>query len=151
MRSDMLLPHVRTKTCRILFALSVSTLTLAAQTAGERGTSAHRKGPHGLEGWTISSAVPDHGSERYPVTLMISRHGHILRKVDGSAFVWNWMFQADGKHVAYESGPFHFGLTCVLVETETGRRLADYNCFGELPADAPPWVKVLERWSANAH
>ena len=61
------------------------------------------------------------------------------------------MFQNDGKQVAYESGPLHFSMTCVLADVATGRQVGTYDCFGELPADAPAWVESLEDWSGKAH
>ena len=120
------------------------TMPTMAQFIGAPLASAHRRGPHGLEAWTLNEKVVGHGEERYPVTLVIARNRRILQRVKGNAFIWNWMFQDDGQRVAYESGPFHFGLTCVLGDVATGKQLADYDCFAALPEDAPVWVKTLE-------
>jgi hypothetical protein len=138
---------------QVTAALLLSSLPLTAQNADQGSTaSLHRQGPHALEGWTLDTFIPGHGTERYPHTLIIAAHGKVLHRFDGPAFfIWNWMFQDDGKQVAYESGPLHFSLTCVLADVRTGRQLADYDCFRELPADAPPWVKELEHWSAKPH
>jgi hypothetical protein len=46
--------------------------------------------------------------------------------------------------VAYETGPFHFGMTCVLADVKTGRRMGSVDCYHELPPDAPDWVQALE-------
>jgi hypothetical protein len=68
----------------------------------------------------------------------------VIRKIDGDPFVWKWMFLANGRQVAYESGPLHFSLTCILADIQTGRILKSYDCFRELPESAPEWVKRLE-------
>ena len=138
---------------QVTAALLLSGLPLTAQKANQ-GSSAslHRQGPHALEGWTLNALIPGHGTERYPHTLIIAQHGKMLHRFDGPAFfIWNWMFQDDGKHIAYESGPMHFSMTCVLVDVATGRKLAVYDCFGKLPADAPAWAVALESWSSEPH
>ena len=131
-------------------AVGMLLINLAMFAQGGDG-SAHRHGPHELEGWTLDSTIPDHGVERYPTALLIARRGRIIQRFKGNAFVWNWMFQNDGKQVAYESGPLHFSMTCVLADVATGRQVGTYDCFGELPADAPAWVESLEDWSRKAH
>lgn len=106
--------------------------------------SEHRSGPNGLEGWTLNWPIPDRPNERFPTTLVIARNGHVIRRIEGDAFVWNWIFWADGKQVAYESGPLHFGLSCILADVKTGRRVASYDCFHGIPDDAHDWLKALE-------
>ena len=107
--------------------------------------SEHRAGADGLEGWTLNYTIPDHPNERFPHTLVIARQGHIIRKIDGDGFVWNWMFWANGKQVAYESGPLHFGLQCNLADVHTGKQLASYDCFHGIPENAPEWLRALEK------
>jgi hypothetical protein len=106
--------------------------------------SEHRAGPHGLEGWTLKGPLPDGPEDKYPFVLVIARNGREIRRFNGSAFVWKWMFVADGRQVAYESGPLHFSATCILADIETGRELEAYDCWSELPPDAPDWVEALE-------
>lgn len=106
--------------------------------------SEHRAGPHGLEGWTLEGPIPDAPNDKFPFILVIARNGKEIRRFHGSAFIWKWMFLEDAKRVAYESGPLHFGLTCILADLDTGKELSAYDCFRELPADAPDWVKTLE-------
>lgn len=106
--------------------------------------SVHRPGPHGLEGWTLNGPLPDGPEDKYPFILVIARDGREIQRFNGSAFVWKWMFVDDGRHVAYESGPLHFGMTCILADLETGHELETYDCYQELPADAPQWVEALE-------
>jgi hypothetical protein len=71
--------------------------------------------------------------------------GRVLRKIDGDPFVWQWIFWDNGRQVAYESGPLHFGLQCTLVNVRTGKKLASYDCFHGVPSDAPDWLKALEK------
>jgi hypothetical protein len=59
------------------------------------------------------------------------------------------MFTPDGKQVAYESGPLHFSMSCVLVDIATGKQVGYFDCFQELPDGAPAWVKTLERMAAR--
>jgi hypothetical protein len=100
-------------------------------------------GPNGLEAWTLNYEIPlNKGS--YPEILVIARNGRILRKLQGEPFVWDWIFLRNGKEVAYQAGPLHFGLSCILFDLSKGKQLADYDCYRmPLPADAPSWVKEL--------
>lgn len=109
--------------------------------------SEHRQGPNGLEGWTLNWTLPDpspYGDEKFAFTLVLARNGHVIRKIEGDPIIWRWMFRADGQQVAYETGPLHFDMTCVLADIKSGRALSSYDCYHELPADAPEWVKTLE-------
>jgi len=106
--------------------------------------SEHRPGPHGLEGWTLNGPIPDDPEARYPFVLVIARNGREIRRFEGGVFVWKWMFVDDGRRVAYESGPLHFGLSCVLADIASGRELETYDCYHELPDNVPEWVQALE-------
>jgi len=106
--------------------------------------SPHRNGPDGLEGWTLNYTIPERPGEQYPEVLVLARRGRIIRRIPGSPFVWNWIFWAGGRQIAYETGPLHFGMRCTLADIPTGRELASYDCFHELPADAPEWEKALQ-------
>ncbi len=122
---------------------SLAFTALLAATSQHPRRSPHRHGPNGLEGWT-----PSHydtiTEEPVPTSLVLGRRGHVVREIQGGPFLWRWMFQKDGRQVAFESGPLHFVLRCRLVETRSGRELASYDCNRALPPDAPPWVKLLE-------
>ncbi|MGB6690875.1 MAG: hypothetical protein WBE76_23830 [Terracidiphilus sp.] len=106
--------------------------------------SERRKGPGGLEGWTLLSSIPNDATQQYAFTLVLARSGHVVRRISGDPLVWNWMFRADGKQVAYESGPLHFGMSCILADIESGRQLATFDCYHKLPDNAPDWVVKLE-------
>jgi len=121
----------------------------AAQTSdpADRPTrSAHKPGPGGLEGWTLDSPVPDsgYGDERFAFTLVVARHGHVIRRITGDPIIWSWIFWADGRQVAYETGALHFSDTCVLIRLSDGRKLDSYDCYDDLPPAWPAWVKALE-------
>lgn len=125
---------------------AVLAFALFAQDGNEKPIqSAHVAGPNDLEGWTESvtlEEVADQGP--LPVALVIARHGKVVRRIDGSPFLWNWKFQPDGKRVAYETGPLHFSVTCVLADIRTGKELESVDCY-QPPARMPPWAEELER------
>lgn len=135
----------RTHATSAVVLLLAVTIPLFAQPAGKRTESKHVSGPHGLEGWTLDSPVPEsnYGDEPFSFTLVIARNGKVLHHIKGAPIIWNWMFWADGTQVAYETGPFHFGMWCVLAEVKTGRTLDTIDCFHGPPEDAPDWVKAL--------
>jgi hypothetical protein len=128
----------------LLLFLALTAIPQSASTSDKPTPSEHRPGPHGLEGWTLDGPIPDHPGEKFPRTLVIARNGRVIRRFPGEGFIWRWKFLADGRQVAYESGPMHFVLACVLADIETGKELSRYDCFPELPSDAPDWVKTLE-------
>jgi hypothetical protein len=109
--------------------------------------SEHVAGPHGLEGWTLDSPLPDgqYDGERMPFTLVIARNGKVLRKIDGNAFIWHWIFWNGGQQVAYESGPLHFSLQCELYDLKTGRVLESVDCWQGIPDNSPAWLAALEK------
>jgi len=136
----------------IAFLLLTAAIPLSTQTPKERiraskpTESEHVRGPHGMEGWTLDWPIPEsgYGDERLPLTLVLARDGHILRRIDGDAFIWRWIFWADGTQVAYESGPLHFSVDCVLYDLAKGREISRVDCYHELPANVPDWVSALE-------
>jgi hypothetical protein len=126
-----------------VFLIAAACSSQAAPAADKPTQSEHRAGPDGLEGWTLNYTIPDHPNERFPMTLVIARKDQVIRKIDGNGFVWNWMFWAGGKQVAYESGPLHFGMACILADVASGKQLASYDRFQGVPDDAPDWLKAL--------
>jgi hypothetical protein len=130
----------------LAFALAVVAAPQAPQRADKPTESAHRSGPNGLEGWTLDWPVPDsgYGDERFAVTLVIARHSHVIRRVSGDSFIWRWIFWADGRQLAYETGPLHFSAACYLVRLSDGHQLDSYDCYHDEPPQQPEWVKALE-------
>jgi hypothetical protein len=142
---------------RRLIALSAIAILLGAspslcqtprhsRPADKPAESEHIQGPNGLEGWTEDWPIPGsgYGDQKLPTTLVVARNKHILRRIEGDGFVWNWIFWADGRRIAYESGPLHFGLACVLYDLSKGRELSRVDCYHDLPPDSPDWVRALE-------
>ena len=79
-----------------------------------------------------------------PRTLVIARDGHVLHRIDGRPLIFTWMFQDDGAHIAYSTGPLHSEELCVLMDTSTGKELGNYDCFLDPAGPAAPlWVKLL--------
>jgi hypothetical protein len=107
--------------------------------------SAHIAGPNGLAGWTLDWPLPDHPHERFPATLVIARNHRVIRKIDCGGIISTWIFWNNGRQVAYESGPLHFDLRCILTSMQTGKELANYDCYHDIPANAPDWVQALEK------
>src|SRR5579862_2067480 len=95
----------------LIVILAIS-LPLISQTKDKPTESEHRTGPRGLEGWTLDSPLPDsnYGDERFAFTLVLARNGYRFRCIEGVPIIWKWMFWADGRQVAYETGPLHFGM-----------------------------------------
>lgn len=128
-------------------AIAAATVALAqASLSSDKPTeSEHRNGPHGLEGWTLSAPVAGaYDGEPIPFALVIAREGHVVRRIPGDPFVWQWIFLPDGRLVAYEAGPLHFSMSCVLFDLARGREVARVDCYHDLPSDSPDWVKALE-------
>jgi hypothetical protein len=119
----------------------------SARTAEQPTESEHRRGPNELEGWTLNYPFPGRPEDRYPRTLVLSQNGRILHRFVSQHYIWNWIYWANGRQVAYEDGPPHFSMQCILADVATGQVLASNNCFGKLPDDAPPWLQTLEKRS----
>jgi hypothetical protein len=102
--------------------------------------------PDGItEGWVLTYDNPEHGQEwrRIPGTLVIARHGKVIRQWDITT-VRNWDFWNGGREVIYEAGGMHGPADCFRVSVETGKELASFpNCTFDVP-NKPDWVKVLE-------
>jgi hypothetical protein len=135
---------LRVFTLLLIAAAAASPQNTALRTTDKPTESEHRRGPKGLEGWTLNSTIPDHPNEKYPFTLVIARHGRIVQRIDGDPFVWKWIFWDGARKVAYETGSLHFNLQCNLADIATGRRLASYDCFHGVPDNAPDWLQTLE-------
>jgi len=139
-----------------VFVMLAAALTTPAwtQTAGESDNctttspneTKHVTGPHGLEGWTLESTIPDYSDpqECFSFTLVLARNGHVIRRREADPIIWKWLFWSDGEQVAIEEGPLHFGMNCVLENVKTGHITATYDCYHDEPKEIPDWVKALE-------
>lgn len=106
----------------------------------------HHPGPNGLEAWALHANYSGGLAEynQYPATLIIARRGRILRRIDGSPFLWSWIFLDGGKRVAYESGPLHGAMSCVLENVTTGKQLAVFDCGVTKGKTVPSWVAAIQ-------
>ena len=100
-------------------------------------------------GWLVESPSPDQSevSQRWRTvagTLVIARHGRVVRRISAEQTFWRWAFWDGGKEVAYEVGPMHGATECRLVAVKTGREVATMpgDC-ADVSADAPAWVVEL--------
>ena len=131
-----------TRWCLATTLIALGPLTsLAAQHI----KSARRDGPHGLVGWTLDSPFPDRPADHYPRVLIISQNGRLVRRIQAEHYIWNWIFWADGHQVAYEDGPPHFMMRCILADLKTGKTLEDVDCFRTVPDGSPAWLTTLEK------
>ena len=107
--------------------------------------SDHLKGPAGLQGWTLNYPFPDRPQDLYPRILVITRDGRVIRRITGQHYIWKCIFWNEGRQVAYEDGPPHFVMRCILVDLKTGSEVENYDCFSGLPKNSPLWLQSLER------
>ena len=132
----------------MLLALALASAAVAQepQPGVKPSESVHEHGPGGLEGWTLEWTVPgsEYGDERFAFTLVIARDGQIIRRIAGDPIIWSWIFWSDGQQIAYETGPFHFKDTCLLIRLADGHQLDSYDCYHEQPLAKPDWVRALE-------
>jgi hypothetical protein len=109
------------------------------------GESEHVTGPDGLVGWKVTYLLEN--QEEVSDTLIIARNGARIRTLHGDPLIWTWMFQGDGKSLAFESGPLHFAMACVLIDIASGKELQRVDCFTypeHPPAGGwPAWLAKL--------
>lgn len=112
-------------------------------------SSSHCQGPGGLEGWKLLYRLPDSPYDspdragRLALGIEVRRKGRFVRRIYGNPVIWDWYF-VDERRVAFESGPLHFGMECDLVDVDSGKLVAHYNCYHHPPKDPPQWVQTLE-------
>ena len=126
--------------------IAVAIAFLLGTWSAAAGESEHIAGPKGLAGWKVTHVLEN--DDEVSETLVITRHGRLIRKFHGDPFIWRWMFRDDGKSIAFESGPLHFGMTCVLIDLASGKELDRLDCFtypDNPPAGGwPRWLTKLE-------
>jgi hypothetical protein len=102
-------------------------------------------------GWLVTYGSP---AVTYDIagTLVVWRGGRIIQRFPGrfqeGPVFWSWSFVADGKQVAYHTGPLHFESTshCYLHNVSDGRLVAQWD--GKLDDDSatrPAWTAGLRR------
>lgn len=84
-----------------------------------------------------------------PGELIVSRRGHVLQRLPGHPFIWDWFFW-DDQSVAMLSGPLHSGFECDLLDIHSGKLIAGYNCYDDPPDHPPGWVQQLLNENSSA-
>jgi hypothetical protein len=120
---------------------------LGAARPKEHVVAEDRKGaPDGItSGWVLTYDNPEPGQEwrRIPGTLVIARHGKVIRRWDITT-VRNWGFWNGGHEVVFEAGGMHGPADCYRRSVDTGKDIASFpNCTVD-EVGAPDWVKSLE-------
>jgi hypothetical protein len=133
-------------------------LTGAARVTTRTGSKTVRKQPGqvGIEdawtaedgrtaGWLVMYDVPPIS---YPIagTLVVWRGGRIIRRFRTEQVFWSWAFVADGKQVAYHTGPLHGERTshCELRNVSDGRLVAQWSGDLDDSAKRPEWTAGLD-------
>jgi hypothetical protein len=127
-----------------LLVLMFCTEALGQTTIGDRKTAADGV----TKGWLIEYPNPDPVQEwrRVAGTLIIARHGRIIRRIEaGPTTFWSWNFWDGGRRVAYQMGPLHGETVCTLTDVRSGKEVAHWSsdCRNR-PEDAPAWVKAAD-------
>ena len=143
---------------RMLAIPAVVLLAAAASTAQAEPTPYKEclGGPHGLKACTLSYLVPElappgHATmdDILPQRLIVYRYGRRLFSEKDGPFIWNFAFLEDGRELAFEQGPLHFGMMCHLVLSATGEEIGREECFS--PNDkSSKWVRDLEAQEDHA-
>lgn len=135
----------------VIYLLRIAVVIAAVSRAvsAAAGESLHISGPQGLTGWKLTYVLDN--QNEVSDTLVVARNGTRIRQIQGDPFIWRWMFLDDGKSIAIESGPLHFGMACILIDLVKGTALQRLNCFTY--PDNPPlggwpeWLTKLEESS----
>jgi hypothetical protein len=81
----------------------------------------------------------------YPVqlTLVIYRHGRVIRRLSNGMMIYTWRFVNGGKQLAFSSGPTHGEHLphFELQDVQSGRLLEKFE--GHLTAESPHWTDNL--------
>jgi hypothetical protein len=87
-----------------------------------------------------------------PLALVLYSNGRTRTLTGIGLPIWQWCFEADGKHVAFEQETVHggIGIHYELRDVATGRLIEEYNPprdsdpnAGLTPKDVPNWVTQL--------
>jgi hypothetical protein len=113
-------------------------------------TTDRRTAPDGVtKGWIIAYPWPDQTEtsqlwRTIPGTLVIARHGHVIRRITAGPSIRNWDFWMGGRQVVFETGPLHGPTDCVRADARTGKVLETWPGCDNLPENAPAWAKAAD-------
>jgi hypothetical protein len=96
-------------------------------------------------GWLVNYELP--GVVSYPIalTLVVWRGGAVIRRFRTEHTIWSWAFAANGKQVAYHTGPLHGERAsyCELRNVSDGRLVARWSGDLDDAAKRPEWTAEL--------
>ena len=103
---------------------------------------------HRTVGWLVLYPYPDPRSandvrsEPIAGALVLFRSGRVVHRFPTEQTFWDWQFQAEGKRVAYSTGPTHGGAAeCVLRDVQTGKVVAQWSIKRSI--QPPEWARTL--------
>jgi hypothetical protein len=96
-------------------------------------------------GWLVMYEMP--GVVSYPIAgmLVVWRGGAVIRRFRTEQTFWSWAFVANGKQVAYHTGPLHGERAshCELRNVSDGRLVAQWSGDLDDAAKRPAWTAEL--------
>lgn len=123
----------------------------AAHAAADKPTVSDRKAAaDGItEGWLLDYPWPDQDDpsqswRKIAGTLVLSRRGKVIRKVEGESTFWNWSFWHGGREVVYQEGPVHGPTDCVRMDVASGKVLTRWHVCGDPETKEPAWVQAAD-------
>jgi hypothetical protein len=124
-------------------ALDGKTLTIRKE-RGQAGIGEAKIAPNGSVGWLVEYDM-ESLSYRYAGKLVLWRAGKVIRRFDSGQSFYSWNFYADGRQVAYHTGPLHGERNshCELHDIANGRLLAVWDGDIGPGNDRPAWTKGL--------
>jgi len=102
------------------------------------------------KGWRVDVPWPDQEDtsqnwRTIGVSVVVARHGRVVRRIDGGVGIWDWDFWNGGRQVAIERGPVHGETGCDLIDIKTGKTVESWpgDCRQISGTDnVPDWVKA---------
>ncbi len=100
------------------------------------------------KGWLIEYPWPDKDDisqtwRRIPGTLVISRHGRVIRRFEADQAFRAWNFWNRGREVVVEEGRLHGPSVFERFDLRSGRKLETWAGDGG-ESEAPNWVRAVD-------
>jgi hypothetical protein len=121
------------------------TVTKIPKEPDQAGISEAQTAPHDRAvGWLVEYKV-EGISDTVPGTLIVWRLGKPIRRFPTDQSFYIWRFYAEGRQVAYHTGPLHGESKshCELHDIESGRTVAVWEGNLESGDNRPAWTKTL--------
>jgi hypothetical protein len=105
------------------------------------------------KGWLVEIPWPDQDDvsqswRTIPATLVIARHGKVVRKFSAASSFWSWNFWNGGREVVVQvGGALHGNSSFARWDVRSGKELEswDGDIYGDIYKEAdkaPAWVKA---------